>query len=96
MRDAFFKVDPITLGWYYILQVDLEYPPEIHDRDDDYPMAPELMDIAPEMLSETQHRLVVKYFSAASPGSKKLICSLMSKRNYVVFGQLLQHYLSAA
>jgi hypothetical protein len=92
-RDAFFKVNPITLGWYYILQVDLEYPPEIHDRDDDYPMAPEQMDIAPEMLSETQHRLVVKYFSAASQGSKKLICSLLDKRNYVVFGQLLQHYL---
>ena len=94
MREAFFKVDPITLGWYYILQVDLEYPQEIHDRDNDYPMAPELLDIAPEMMSDTQHRLVVKYFNAAVPGSKKLICSLMSKRNYVVFGEILRHYLS--
>ena len=94
MRDAFFRVDPETLAWYYILQVDLEYPPEIHDRDDDYPMAPELMDIVPEMLSDTQHRLVVKYYRAAAPGSKKLICSLMGKRNYVVFGHLLQHYLA--
>ena len=94
MREAFFRVDPETLGWYYILQVDLEYPPEIHDRDDDYPMAPELLDITPEMLSETQHRLVVKYYNAAVPGSKKLICSLLNKRNYVVFGQLLRHYLN--
>ena len=94
MREAFFRVDPETLGWYYILQVDLEYPPEIHDRDDDYPMAPELLDITPEMLSETQHRLVIKYYNAAVPGSKKLICSLLNKCNYVVFGQILRLYLS--
>ena len=93
MREAFFRLNHETLGWYYILQVDLEYPPELHDRDDYFPMAPGLMDITPEMLSDRSHSLLVKYFHANAPGSKKLICSLLTKKNYVVFGQLLEHYL---
>ena len=43
---------------------------DIHERDDDYPIAPELLDITFEMLSETNHRLLVKYYNVAVPGSK--------------------------
>lgn len=93
-RDAFFFVDREKHGPYYIFQVDLEYPPEIHDRDDDYPMAPELMDITPEMLSETHHRLLIKYYNSNTPSSKKLVCSLLNKQKYVVFGPLLHFYLN--
>ena len=39
MRDEFFKIQPELLGPYYILEVKLIYPPEIHNHDDDYPMA---------------------------------------------------------
>ena len=45
------------------------------------------------MLSDTQHRLVLKYLNAAAPGSKELVCPLLPKRKYVVFSQLLQFYL---
>ena len=93
-RDAFFKIDPGMLGPYYILEVDLIYPPEIHDRDDDYPMAPQLMNVRAEMLSETHHRLLVNYFNGVAPGSKKLICSFLPCLKYTVFGQNLQFYLS--
>ena len=78
----------------YIFEVNLIYPPEIHDRDDDYPMAPQLMNVRPELLSETQHRLLVNYFNGVAPESKKLISSFVLCFKYTVFGQNLQFYLS--
>ena len=35
-----------------ILEVHLEYPPELHDLHNDYPPAPEKMTVKPEMLSD--------------------------------------------
>ena len=69
-RDAFFRIDSEMLGPFYILEVDLIYPPKIHDRDDDYPMAPQLMNVRAEMLSETHHRLLVNYFNVWPPEVK--------------------------
>ena len=94
MRDAFVKIDPELLGPYYILEVELIYPPEIHDRDDDYPIAPQSMNVLPDLLSETEHILQVSYINGVTPGSKQLICSFLPRVNYTVFGQNLQFYLS--
>ena len=66
MRDKIFKVGPVLLGPYYILKVDLIYPPEIHDRHDEYPMAPQMINVRPEMLYKTQHRLLVDNFNDAA------------------------------
>ena len=76
----------------FILEVDLEYPPELHERDDDYPLAPEVMTIEPEITGEKQHNLRAQYFGAACPHSRKLICSFLPKKLYVVLGQLLRFY----
>ena len=59
---------------HYIFDVDMEYPNAIHERHDDYPMAPELMTITPETTGPKQHELKAKYFAAACPYSRKLIC----------------------
>ena len=76
-----------------ILEVDLEYPPELHERDIDYPLGPLLMTIEPEITGEKQHNLRAQYFGAACPNSRKLICSFLPKKHNVVLGQLLRFYL---
>ena len=58
-----------------IFEDDLVYPNAIHDRDDDYPLAPEVMQIKTEMLSEKQMRLRRLYYGDSDPFNRKLICS---------------------
>ena len=38
-------IEETDFSMQYILEVDLEYPREIHDRDDDYPLTTELIEI---------------------------------------------------
>ena len=64
-----------------ILEVDLEYRPELHERDDDYPLAPKIMTIEPEITGKTQHNLRTQYFGAAWPYSRKLICSFLPRKH---------------
>ena len=58
----------------YIFKVDLDYPQELHERDDYYPMAPELMTIEAKITGEKQHDLSAQYFGAACPFTRKLVC----------------------
>ena len=64
----------------FIFEVDLEYPPELHERDDDYLLASEIITIEPEIRGEKQHNLRAQYFGAAFQHSRKLICSSCQKR----------------
>ena len=41
----------------YFLQVDIEYPKELHDKHDAYPLAPEHVEIKEGMLSDHQRKL---------------------------------------
>ena len=78
---------------HFIFEVDMKYPSTLHERDDDYPIVPELMTITPETTGPKQHELRAKYFAAACPYGRKLVCSFFPKKRYVVLGHMLRFYL---
>ena len=45
----------------YILEVDLEYPIELHDAHSDYPLAPENKTISADMISEFSKQIYSEY-----------------------------------
>ena len=76
-----------------ILEVDLEYPAELHDLHNDYPLAPEQIEVQPDMLSPYCSHLREK-FNVKVGGVRKLIPTLAAKKNYVLHYRNLQLYLS--
>ena len=76
----------------YFLEVDLEYPEELHDLHDTYPCAPERFKIEEKYLSEHQKKLGKEY--GAKYGSEKLCLILMDKENYILHYKNLKQYLS--
>ena len=80
----------------YILEVDLEYPKELHDLHNDYPLAPEVMNVKTNMLSEKQvdiYKLINGSKEPKDEKTKKLILNLNDKSKYVVHIRTLQFYL---
>ena len=80
----------------FILEVDLEYPTELHDLHNDYPLAPEVMNVKANMLSEKQveiYKLINGSKEPKDEKTKKLILNLNDKSKYVVHIRTLQFYL---
>ena len=76
-----------------ILEVDLEYPDELHIVHNDYPFAPEKLVILYDMLSDYCRKIDDKY-GIKVDDVMKLITNLGNKTNYVVHYRNLQLYLS--
>ena len=77
----------------YILKVDLEYPSELHDLPNDYPLAPEKLKISQNMLSKYVSDIVDEYGIKVG-GVNKLVPNLGNKSKYVVHYRNLQLNLS--
>ena len=77
----------------YIIEVDLFYDDLLNDRDDEFPMAPENMDIDITILSAKHHQLQMKYYEATRSSKHKIICSFLPKKHYVVYSPFLLFYL---
>ena len=75
-----------------ILEVHLEYPPELHGLHNDYPLAPEKMTVKPEMLSD-YCREILEREGMKIGEVQKLIPNLMDKEKYVLHYRNLQLYL---
>ena len=77
----------------YWLEVDLEYPDELHKLHKDYPLAPEKLAVSGEMLSKYCNEIADKY-EIKVDDVKKLIPNFGNKTNYVVHYRNLQLHLS--
>ena len=77
----------------YFLEVDLQYPDELHELHNDYPLAPEKLAVSSDMLSKYCKKIADKYEIKVGD-VKKLIPNLGNKTNYVVHYRNLQLYLS--
>ena len=76
----------------YILEVDLEYPQELHDIHNDYPLAPEKINIPKEWLSDYCLKIANAH-NITTGAVKKLVPNLMNKNNYVIHYRNLQQCL---
>ena len=62
----------------YLLEIDLKYPSELHDSHNDYPLAPEKLEISFDMLSRSCSDIANKYEIKVG-GIKKLVLHLRKK-----------------
>ena len=75
----------------YVLKVDVEYPQGLHDIHNDYPLAPEKINMPKEWLSD--YSLEIANAHNITTGTvKKLVPNLMNKNNYVIHYRNLQQY----
>ena len=77
----------------YFLEVDFVYPDELHELNNDYPLAPEKLAVSSDMLSEYCKKISDKY-KVKVGDVKKLIPNLGNKTKYVLHYRNLQVYLS--
>ena len=74
-----------------VLTVDLEYPEHLHDSHNDYPLAPELCTISPDMLSPYNKKYNEAHHRRAIP-QRKLVAHLGPRKNYVVLAKACALY----
>ena len=74
-----------------ILEVDLEYPKELHNLHNDYPLAAERVCVNKDMLSGYCKKIAVKY-NISTGLVKKLIPTLRNKAKHVLHYRNLQLY----
>ena len=77
----------------YFVECDLEYPPELHDSHNDYPLAPERVAVTPSVLSDKQVEVARHYSRGVPQKDVKLLPSLLNKLHYVTHYLNLKFYI---
>ena len=75
-----------------VLEVHLEYPKEIQELHNDYPLVPDKIEIKSEMLSDYQLKIAGLYNIHIS-NVKKSVPNFFDKEKYVIHYENLQLYL---
>ena len=75
-----------------VLEVDLEYPKELRELHNDYPLVPDKIEIKREMLSDYQLK-IADHYNIPVGNVKKLVLIFFDKEKYVIHYQNLQLYL---
>ena len=93
------QINKINLAQYnedsnkgLLIEVDLEYPKELHDNHNDYPVAAERVCVKKDMLSDYCKNIATKY-NISTGLVHKLIPTLSKKEKYVLHYRNLQLYL---
>ena len=93
------EIDKIDLDVYkndgkkgLILEVDLDYPNKLHNLHNDYPLAPEKVEVTKEMQSPYSQNVATK-FGISTGLVHKLIPTLTKKEKYVLHYRNLQLYI---
>ena len=73
----------------YVLEVDLEYPPEVKERTKRFPLCPE--SILPDIIDLISYQKDL--LNGKLPFNNKLICNVNNKTEYVIHYRNLQFYL---
>ena len=76
----------------YTVECDLDYPPELHDAHNDYPLAPEKIQVNYNCLSE-QQVVISRTYGLTRSSTCKLMPNLMNKRYYVCDYMNLKFYM---
>ena len=94
------EINKIDLGKYkangkkgLILEVDLEYPQELHNLHNDYPVTPEKIKVSNGMLSEYCKKIAERY-NILIDLVRKLIPMLNDKKEHVLHYRNLQLYMA--
>ena len=76
-----------------VLEVDLEYPKEFPKLHNNYPLAPDKVDIKKEMLSKYQLK-IADIYNIPTGNVKTLVPNFFDKEKYVIHYENLQLYLT--
>ena len=78
----------------YIIEVDIDYPPEFHEAHQDYPLAPPNLKIKHSWLSGYQKNLKVQMQLPEKSSGPKLVQTLLPKNRYTPQYRLAKFYNS--
>lgn len=77
----------------YILEVDLFYPPSLHNKHNEFPLAVEHMNVSYDMLSPYMQKMCDAFNLSSTLPCKKLIPNFFEKKNYITHYCNLKFYI---